>query len=40
MAHDLTTARKCYYRPQLARAAAEFNREMANVLLDHGDGHE
>ncbi len=35
MAHDATTARKFYYRPQLSQAAAAINREMASVLLGH-----
>lgn len=33
MAHDPTTARQFYYRPQFARAAAATNDVMARVLL-------
>ena len=33
MAHDPSTARNYYYRPQFARAAAATNQEMASLLL-------
>ncbi|MDR3409357.1 MAG: hypothetical protein P4L87_00160, partial [Formivibrio sp.] len=34
MAHDPSTARNYYYRPQFARAAAATNQEMTSLLLN------
>ena len=35
MAHDPTTAKNFYFRPQIAAAAVQTNDKMAELLLQH-----